>query len=125
MLTDCYAQAAQFRKIRKKILKGMTKEAGTVQLREPVNRLLHSCTTGKAIAIIVVVDADIAAWTEHKAGDAVEACPRWHRSPSSGSGAGGKSMLTCPVSAAAASCPWEPGTWSPRTCGSSRLAASR
>jgi len=38
--TDCYAQTAQVRKIRKKMVEGMTKEAGTVQLREPVNKLI-------------------------------------------------------------------------------------
>eukprot|EP00445_Apocalathium_hangoei_P003764 CAMPEP_0203855036 /NCGR_PEP_ID=MMETSP0359-20131031/9419_1 /ASSEMBLY_ACC=CAM_ASM_000338 /TAXON_ID=268821 /ORGANISM="Scrippsiella Hangoei, Strain SHTV-5" /LENGTH=123 /DNA_ID=CAMNT_0050771555 /DNA_START=56 /DNA_END=424 /DNA_ORIENTATION=- len=32
-----------------------------------------SYTTGKAIFIIVMINAGIAAWTEHKAGDALEA----------------------------------------------------
>merc|ERR1712066_548942 len=38
--TNCYAQTAQIRKIRKKMVEIMTKEAGTVQLRELVKKLI-------------------------------------------------------------------------------------
>merc|ERR1719159_2157871 len=38
--TNCYAQSAQIRKIRKKMTDIMTKEAGTVQLRELVKKLI-------------------------------------------------------------------------------------
>merc|ERR1712125_72487 len=38
--TNCYAQTAQIRKIRKKMTEIMTKEAGTVQLRELVKKLI-------------------------------------------------------------------------------------
>merc|ERR1712050_401196 len=38
--TNCYAQSAQIRKIRKKMIDIMTKEAGTVQLRELVKKLI-------------------------------------------------------------------------------------
>merc|ERR1712039_648754 len=37
--TNCYAQSAQIRKIRRKMMDIMTKEAGTVQLRELVKKL--------------------------------------------------------------------------------------
>jgi len=38
--TNCYAQSAQIRKIRKKMVEIMTKEAGTVQLRDLVKKLV-------------------------------------------------------------------------------------
>merc|ERR1712113_1357840 len=38
--TNCYAQTAQIRKIRKKMVEIMTKEANTVQLRELVKKLI-------------------------------------------------------------------------------------
>merc|ERR1719444_638793 len=38
--TNCYAQSAQIRKIRKKMMDIMAKEAGTVQLRELVKKLI-------------------------------------------------------------------------------------
>merc|ERR1739842_102852 len=38
--TNCYAQSAQIRKIRKKMVEIMAKEAGTVQLRELVKKLI-------------------------------------------------------------------------------------
>merc|ERR1712050_497337 len=38
--TNCYAQSAQIRKIRKKMTDIMIKEAGTVQLRELVKKLI-------------------------------------------------------------------------------------
>merc|ERR1712087_944801 len=38
--TNCYAQTAQIRKIRKKMVEIMAKEAGTVQLRELVKKLI-------------------------------------------------------------------------------------
>merc|ERR1712157_379904 len=38
--TNCYAQTAQIRKIRKKMVEIMTKEAGTVQLRDLVKKLI-------------------------------------------------------------------------------------
>merc|ERR1719492_363505 len=46
--TNCYAQTAQIRKIRKKMLEIMTKEAGTVQLRELVKKLIPE-SIGKEI----------------------------------------------------------------------------
>merc|ERR1711972_460694 len=38
--TNCYAQSAQIRKIRKKMVEIMTKEASTVQLRDLVKKLI-------------------------------------------------------------------------------------
>merc|ERR1719436_1650211 len=38
--TNCYAQSAQIRKIRKKMMDIMIKEASTVQLRELVKKLI-------------------------------------------------------------------------------------
>jgi len=38
--SNCYARSAQIRKIRKKMVEIMTKEAGTVQLRELVKKLI-------------------------------------------------------------------------------------
>merc|ERR1712226_1459900 len=38
--TNCYAQSAQIRKIRKKMVDIMAKEAGSVQLRELVKKLI-------------------------------------------------------------------------------------
>jgi len=38
--TNCYAQSAQIRKIRKKMVEIMVKESGTVQLRELVKKLI-------------------------------------------------------------------------------------
>merc|ERR1719382_2290084 len=46
--TNCYAQTAQIRKIRKKMVEIMTKEAGTVQLRELVKKLIPE-SIGKEI----------------------------------------------------------------------------
>merc|ERR1711972_564478 len=46
--TNCYAQTAQIRKIRKKMMEIMTKEAGTVQLRELVKKLIPE-SIGKEI----------------------------------------------------------------------------
>eukprot|EP00932_Pfiesteria_piscicida_P015484 SRR837773.27730.p3 GENE.SRR837773.27730~~SRR837773.27730.p3 ORF type:complete len:137 (-),score=95.55 SRR837773.27730:177-545(-) len=46
--TNCYAQSAQIRKIRKKMMEIMTKEAGTVQLRELVKKLIPE-SIGKEI----------------------------------------------------------------------------
>jgi len=46
--TNCYAQSAQIRKIRKKMTEIMTKEAGTVQLRELVKKLIPE-SIGKEI----------------------------------------------------------------------------
>merc|ERR1719204_1219302 len=46
--TNCYAQSAQIRKIRKKMVDIMTKEAGTVQLRELVKKLIPE-SIGKEI----------------------------------------------------------------------------
>ena len=48
MKTNCYAQTAQIRKIRKKMMEIMTKEAGTVQLRELVKKLIPE-SIGKEI----------------------------------------------------------------------------
>merc|ERR1711957_952508 len=46
--TNCYAQSAQIRKIRAKMMEIMTKEAGTVQLRELVKKLIPE-SIGKEI----------------------------------------------------------------------------
>merc|ERR1719203_2437317 len=46
--TNCYAQTAQIRKIRKKMVEIMAKEAGTVQLRELVKKLIPE-SIGKEI----------------------------------------------------------------------------
>jgi small subunit ribosomal protein S3Ae len=46
--TNCYAQSAQIRKIRKKMTELMTKEAATVQLRELVKKLIPD-SIGKEI----------------------------------------------------------------------------
>merc|ERR1711933_638012 len=46
--TNCYAQSAQIRKIRKKMTEIMTKEAGSVQLRELVKKLIPE-SIGKEI----------------------------------------------------------------------------
>merc|ERR1712217_375067 len=46
--TNCFAQTAQIRKIRKKMMEIMTKEAGTVQLRELVKKLIPE-SIGKEI----------------------------------------------------------------------------
>merc|ERR1712050_262317 len=46
--TNCYAQSAQIRKIRKKMTDIMTNEAGTVQLRELVKKLIPE-SIGKEI----------------------------------------------------------------------------
>merc|ERR1719229_528239 len=46
--TNCYAQTAQIRKIRKKMMDIMTKEASTVQLRELVKKLIPE-SIGKEI----------------------------------------------------------------------------
>merc|ERR1712066_161876 len=46
--TNCYAQSAQIRKIRKKMVEIMTKEAGTVQLRDLVKKLIPE-SIGKEI----------------------------------------------------------------------------
>merc|ERR1712173_576854 len=46
--TNCYAQTAQIRKIRKKMVDIMAKEAGTVQLRELVKKLIPE-SIGKEI----------------------------------------------------------------------------
>merc|ERR1711957_664942 len=46
--TNCYAQSAQIRKIRKKMMEIMAKEAGTVQLRELVKKLIPE-SIGKEI----------------------------------------------------------------------------
>merc|ERR1711948_76025 len=46
--TNCYAQTAQIRKIRKKMVEIMTKEAGTVQLRDLVKKLIPE-SIGKEI----------------------------------------------------------------------------
>merc|ERR1719225_346227 len=46
--TNCYAQTAQIRKIRKKMMDIMTKEAGTVQLRELAKKLIPE-SIGKEI----------------------------------------------------------------------------
>merc|ERR1719223_2377950 len=46
--TNCYAKTAQIRKIRKKMLDIMAKEAGTVQLRELVKKLIPE-SIGKEI----------------------------------------------------------------------------
>jgi len=46
--TNCYAQSAQIRKIRSKMMEIMTKEAGTVQLRELVKKLIPE-SIGKEI----------------------------------------------------------------------------
>merc|ERR1712032_787138 len=46
--TNCYAQSAQIRKIRRKMVEIMTKEAGTVQLRELVKKLIPE-SIGKEI----------------------------------------------------------------------------
>merc|ERR1711957_532180 len=46
--TNCYAQSAQIRKIRKKMMDIMAKEAGTVQLRELVKKLIPE-SIGKEI----------------------------------------------------------------------------
>merc|ERR1712196_109840 len=40
MGTNCYAQSAQIRKIRRKMVEIMTKEASTVQLRDLVKKLI-------------------------------------------------------------------------------------
>merc|ERR1711979_152178 len=46
--TNCYAQSAQIRKIRRKMVEIMTKEAGTVQLRDLVKKLIPE-SIGKEI----------------------------------------------------------------------------
>merc|ERR1719446_298344 len=46
--TNCYAQTAQIRKIRKEMVDIMTKEAGTVQLRDLVKKLIPE-SIGKEI----------------------------------------------------------------------------
>merc|ERR1712161_49872 len=46
--TNCYAQTAQIRKIRRKMTEIMTNEAGTVQLRELVKKLIPE-SIGKEI----------------------------------------------------------------------------
>merc|ERR1711957_362033 len=46
--TNCYAQSAQIRKIRKKMVDIMAKEAGTVQLRDLVKKLIPE-SIGKEI----------------------------------------------------------------------------
>jgi len=46
--TNCYAQSAQIRKIRRKMMEIMAKEAGTVQLRELVKKLIPE-SIGKEI----------------------------------------------------------------------------
>merc|ERR1712137_681832 len=46
--TNCYAQSAQIRKIRKKMVTIMANEAGTVQLRELVKKLIPE-SIGKEI----------------------------------------------------------------------------
>merc|ERR1719197_213319 len=46
--TNCYAQSAQIRKIRKKMVDIMAKEAGTCQLRELVKKLIPE-SIGKEI----------------------------------------------------------------------------
>merc|ERR1712146_679807 len=46
--TNCYAQTAQIRRIRKKMVEIMTKEAGTVQLRDLVKKLIPE-SIGKEI----------------------------------------------------------------------------
>merc|ERR1719277_1341362 len=46
--TNCYAQTAQIRKIRKKMMDIMTKEASTVQLRDLVKKLIPE-SIGKEI----------------------------------------------------------------------------
>merc|ERR1719333_459691 len=46
--TNCYAQSAQIRKIRKKMVEIMTKEASTVQLRDLVKKLIPE-SIGKEI----------------------------------------------------------------------------
>merc|ERR1719188_2100756 len=46
--TNCYAQSAQIRKIRKRMVDIMAKEAGTVQLRELVKKLIPE-SIGKEI----------------------------------------------------------------------------
>merc|ERR1719401_2727751 len=46
--TNCYAQTAQIRKIRKKMTDVMTNEAGKVQLRELVKKLIPE-SIGKEI----------------------------------------------------------------------------
>merc|ERR1712228_925894 len=46
--TNCYAQSAQIRKIRKKMTEIMTNEAGKVQLRELVKKLIPE-SIGKEI----------------------------------------------------------------------------
>merc|ERR1711924_404902 len=46
--TNCYAQSAQIRKIRKKMVDIMAKEAGSVQLRELVKKLIPE-SIGKEI----------------------------------------------------------------------------
>merc|ERR1712160_37693 len=46
--TNCYAQTAQIRKIRRKMVEIMAREAGTVQLRELVKKLIPE-SIGKEI----------------------------------------------------------------------------
>lgn len=75
-----------------------------------------SYTTGIAIFVIVILNAGIAAWTEHKAGDALEALSKMTQAAIYVSETGRKFRSPPTRWSAATSSSWALVMWSERTC---------